>query len=108
MRGSAHARVLVSEFPSQLRFPAVRSLQRTLGAHFAHRLTAYGGRGVGRANNVRTHRRHAGVEPERRARVSSRLEGSPLGTPEIEARYVMTNKDAFDLWWEWVDRLTAR
>jgi hypothetical protein len=27
------------------------------------------GRGVGRANNVRTHRRHAGVEPERRAHV---------------------------------------
>ncbi len=30
------------EIPSQLRFPAVRSLQRTLGARFAHRLTAYG------------------------------------------------------------------
>jgi hypothetical protein len=27
-----------------------------------------------------------------------------LGAPEAEARHVMENKDAFDLWWEWADK----
>jgi hypothetical protein len=27
-----------------------------------------------------------------------------LGPPEAEARYVMHNKDAFDLWWEWAEK----
>jgi hypothetical protein len=27
-----------------------------------------------------------------------------VGAPEVEARHVMDNKDAFDLWWEWADK----
>ena len=27
-----------------------------------------------------------------------------LGPTQAEARYVMDNKDAFDLWWEWAEK----
>jgi hypothetical protein len=27
-----------------------------------------------------------------------------VGAPEVEARHVMDNKDAFDLWWEWAEK----
>jgi hypothetical protein len=33
--------------------------------------------------------------------VQSGSEGSSVGAPEVEARHVMDNKDAFDLWWSW-------
>src|SRR5260221_12949866 len=42
----------------------------------------YPGRDVGRADDARSHRRHAGGETKRRARVRSVAGGQALGTPE--------------------------
>jgi hypothetical protein len=53
------------------------------------------GRGVERPDDVRAHRRHAGVEPSPRSRVQSKAERAALGPAQASARSMTRSEKDF-------------